>query len=171
MARGSWLSRAAAFLGVGEPAAGSPATEVGTPNDTGRGSVRLVLDTNVFVAAAYKPESSSRRLLDAVAAGRVTLLVSPPVFGEYRKVLPKSVRSADAERRIREWLALAEAVDAGRGERVVAADASDDKFVELALEGRADAIVSSDGHLLGLAGKLAMPVLRPGEAVRLVEQA
>lgn len=127
-----------------------------------------MLDTNVFVAAAYKPESSSRRLLDAVGAGRATLLVSPAVFGEYRKVLPKAVKSTDAERQIREWLAGAEAVDAGRGRRVVRDDASDDKFVALAVAGRADAIVSSDGHLLDLAGKIDVPVLRPGEAVRLV---
>ena len=124
--------------------------------------MRLVLDTNVFVAAAYKPESSSRRLLDAVEEGRATLLVSPPVFGEYRKVLPQAVRSPDAEKRIREWIARAEAVEAGRGERVVREDASDDKFVALATAGRADAIVSSDGHLLDLAGRLDVPVLRPG---------
>lgn len=132
--------------------------------------MRLVLDTNVFVAAAYKPESSSRRLLDAVTAGRATLLVSRPVFGEYREVLPAAVRSAKAEQQVRAWIAQAEPIDAGRGQRVVQADPSDDKFVSLALAGRADAIVSSDGHLLGMAGKIDVPVLRPGEAMRLVER-
>jgi predicted nucleic acid-binding protein len=130
--------------------------------------VRLVLDTNVFVAAAYQPDSSSRRLLDAVAEGRATLLVSPPVFGEYRKVLPRAIRSPDAERRVRDWIAKAEPVEAGRGARVVPGDADDDKFVSLALAGKADAIVSSDAHLLALAGRLDVPVLRPSAAAELV---
>lgn len=167
MARGSWLKKAAGFLGVGK------ATErrsAGSPNDTARPAARLVLDTNVFVAAAYKPDSSSRRLLDAVVAGRAILLISPPVFAEYRHVLPNAVRSANAEEQVRDWIAHAEPVKTGRGRRVVKADPSDDKFVTLALAGRADAIVSGDDHLLALAGKLAVPVLRPGEAMRLVER-
>jgi predicted nucleic acid-binding protein len=83
-------------------------------------------------------------------------------------VLPQAVRSADAERQIRDWIARAEPVEAGRGPRVVPDDPQDDKFVSLARAGKADAIVSSDGHLLALAGRIEVPVLRPQAAVRLV---
>ena len=127
MARESWLSRAASLIrgrtrpdGDGAGHASPEAGRGGSPNDTPRPAVRLVLDTNVFVAAAYKPESSSRQLLDAVAEGRATLLVSPSVFGEYRAVLPQAVRSADAERQIRDWIARAEPVEAGRAPSTLA---------------------------------------------------
>jgi putative PIN family toxin of toxin-antitoxin system len=124
-----------------------------------------VIDTNIVIAAVRSPGSSSRRLLDAIAAGTATLLVSPPVFREYRHILPKAVQSHEREQIIRQWLSLAEPVEAEGGPRVVPDDPDDDKFVALALQGQADAIVSNDEHLLGLNEKIDVPVLRPGEAV------
>ena len=97
------------------------------------------------------------------------LLVSPPVFTEYRRVLPRAVQSDDWERLIRSWIALAEPVDADRGERIVTDDPDDDKFLALALSGKADAIVSNDEHLLSLGEGEAVRVMRPGEAVRWLE--
>jgi len=124
-----------------------------------------VIDTNIFIAAVRSPSSASRQLLDAIAKGRATLLVSPPVFREYRHVLPKAVQSHEREQIIRDWISRAEPIDATRGPRVVAEDPDDDKFVALALQGKADAIVSNDEHLLGLKEKIDVPVLRPGEAI------
>ncbi|MBA3315305.1 MAG: putative toxin-antitoxin system toxin component, PIN family [Planctomycetota bacterium] len=124
-----------------------------------------MIDTNIFVAAVRAPGSSSRQLLDAVSAGRATLLVSPPVFNEYRHILPKAVQSDEREQIIREWISRAEPVDAERGPRVVPDDPDDDKFVALAIAGNADAIVSNDEHLLGLGKRIDVPVLRPGEAM------
>jgi putative PIN family toxin of toxin-antitoxin system len=165
MARASWWARAADFLkgrSSRRPAEEAPEIERGP-------GVRIVVDTNVLIAAVRTPDSSSRRLLDAVAEGRATLLVSPPVFEEYRRILPRAVRSDERERILRAWIARGEPVNAGRGERAVPDDADDDKFVELARAGKADAIVSSDEHLLGAGGKLNVTVLRPGEAVRYIE--
>lgn len=124
-----------------------------------------MIDTNIFIAAVRSPDSASRRLLDAIAAGKATLLVSPPVFREYRRILPKAVQSREREQIIRQWISLAEPVDAERGPRVVPDDPDDDKFVALGLQGQADAIVSNDEHLLGLKDRINVPVLRPGEAV------
>ncbi len=104
-------------------------------------------------------------MLDAIEGGRATLLVSPPVFREYRHILPKAVQSHEREQIIRQWLSRAEPVEAERGPRVVPDDPDDDKFVTLALQGQADAIVSNDEHLLGLGETIDVPVLRPGEAV------
>jgi putative PIN family toxin of toxin-antitoxin system len=109
-----------------------------------------VIDTNIFIAAVRSPGSASRQLLDAIEGGRATLLVSPPVFREYRHILPKAVQSHEREQIIRQWLSRAEPVEAERGPRVVPDDPDDDKFVALALQGQADAIVSNDEHLLGL---------------------
>lgn len=162
MAQASWWTRATSFLRKQRDDVSEAS------NNNGRSTVRLVIDTNVFIAAVRAPDSSSRKLLDAVAAGEARLLVSPPVFREYQQVLPKAVQSQDRERLIRGWLSGAEAVAADRGERVVVDDPDDDKFVELAVAGKADAIVSNDEHLLGLGGKVSVPVKRPGEALSLV---
>jgi putative PIN family toxin of toxin-antitoxin system len=129
-----------------------------------------VIDSNVFVAAVRAPSSASRQLLDAVTEGRVVLLVSPPVFAEYRRILPKAVQSPERERLIRSWIARGEAIAADRGQRVIPDDPDDDKFVALALAGAADAIVSNDDHLLSLNGRLGAKVLRPSEAVHLLSR-
>lgn len=165
MAQASWWTRATSFLRKQRDDASE------STNNNGRSPVRLVIHTNIFIAAVRAPESSSRQLLDSVTAGHATLLVSPPVFVEYRRILPKAVRSKDRERLIRGWLGAAEAVAADRGERIVPDDPEDDKFVALALVGKADVIVSNDEHLLDLQSKLQIPVLRPGEALRLLKGA
>ncbi len=160
MAQASWWTRATAFLRPREEE-----SRTGSPDDTPTAKLRLVIDTNIFVAAVRSPDSASRQLLDAVADGKATLLVSPAVFQEYRRILPKAVQSHERDEIIRRWISLAEPVDAGRGPRVVSEDPDDDKFVALALQGQADAIVSNDEHLLGLKEKIDVPVLRPGDAV------
>lgn len=44
-------------------------------------------------------------------------------------------------------------------------DDADNRFLELALAGHADLIVSGDGHLLDLKEYAGIPILRPAEAV------
>lgn len=169
MGQGSWLSRAAALLGIGNA---RTATRPPNPATNGQDEkfVRLVLDTEVLVAAARDTDASSVALARrATADGNVKLLVSPPVFREYRRLLPRALRSHQRETLVRTWLSVAEAVDAGDGPRVVEANSFGDKFVELARVGRADAIVTNDSRLLALHGRSGMRVLRPYDALRLIE--
>ena len=165
MDRSSWWSKATGFLRGGSAATNSAAKDHATNHSTRRGP-RLVIDTNIFIAAVRAPNSSSRRLLDSVADGRATLLVSRSVFVEYQRILSKAVGGGEREQLIRRWIAAAETIDASRGPRIVPDDPDDDKFVELALVGEADAIVSNDSHLLEIAHQSKIPILRPGDALR-----
>lgn len=160
----TWWSRVTEFLN-GSPAEGKQSSAAAVNLTTPR-RLRLVVDTNIFIAAVRAPRSSSRRLLDEIAAGRASLLVSRPVFQEYQRILSKAVGSGERERLVRDWIGQAEVVKAGRGPRVVPEDSDDDKFVELARVGHADALVSNDRHLLDIADQLTVPIARPGEALR-----
>ncbi len=160
MAQASWWTRATAFL-----RSRTDDVRPVSSDDNANSVRRLVIDTNIFIAAVRSPRSASRMLLDAVAAGRATLLISPPVFAEYRRVLPKAVQSRERERLIQHWIAQASAIEADPGPRVIAQDADDDKFVSLALAGEADAIISNDEHLLQMGDSLGVPVLRPADIV------
>jgi putative PIN family toxin of toxin-antitoxin system len=122
---------------------------------------RVVIDTNIFVAAAYAPRSSSRLLLEAIEAERIRLLISRPVFREYRRIISQAVRKRDAVRRLQGALRKAEPIDAGRGPRRVPDDPDDDKFLELAEVGRADLLISNDHHLLELQGRFPFAIRRP----------
>ena len=113
---------------------------------------KVVLDTNVFVSAVLAKGLSSV-LLERWKAGKFTLLFSPVIFDEYFEVIARP-KFDQQERDIR---ALAELL----AERAVALtprlkidvckeDPDDNKFLECAVAGAADFIVSGDQHLLRL---------------------
>lgn len=109
---------------------------------------RVVLDTNVLISAGLSPDGTSRRVLDWVLAhGRVLLSAETldelssrfllrPKFDRYASV---SARSAF----IAAVAARAETVRVTTALRICA-DPDDDRFAELAVDGRADVLVTGN---------------------------
>jgi putative PIN family toxin of toxin-antitoxin system len=115
--------------------------------------LRCVFDTNVLISASLLPESKPRHALDLVLRnGRI--LISAATFAELFEVLARAkFRRYLNEQDIRTFLAAlsreAEWVDVNV--RIAASrDASDNKFLELAVSGRATHIVTGDIDLLVL---------------------
>src|SRR4051794_9025951 len=100
---------------------------------------RVVLDTNVLVAAAYNPAGASRRVVDACLRGELVALLSPDVQREYELILQRAVRGRRSDDLLRTLLQQAEVVEPEETPRVVPDDPEDDKLVALAVAGRADA--------------------------------
>ncbi len=109
---------------------------------------RIVLDTNVLVAAAYAENSASRRIVEACLSGDLVAVASPAVKSEYEFILARAVRRPDYEGRLAELLEAMELVEPDQQPRVVLEDAGDDKFLAAALAARAEWIVTNDRHLL-----------------------
>src|SRR3954465_1770042 len=112
---------------------------------------RVVLDTNVLVAAAYNPASASRRVVEACLNGALTPVLSPALRREYDLILARAARGWPYLERIRRLLRSAAVGEPAQAPRVVPDDPDDDKLVAAARAGRA-VLVSSDAHLLALAG-------------------
>jgi uncharacterized protein len=115
--------------------------------------LRCVFDTNVLVSALLLPDSKPRQALDlALQKGKV--LVSFTVLAEIYEVLSrKQFRRYIDEEDVRNFLAAltreTEYVDVV--ETITACrDPKDDKFLELAVSGHADYVVSGDSDLLAL---------------------
>jgi putative PIN family toxin of toxin-antitoxin system len=114
---------------------------------------RIVLDTNVFVAAVTSREGVSARLLLAARAGRFQLVVSPLLLDELADVLsrPKFRRYLsieDAHRFVDAVRALAVIVDdPPEGADPITDDPDDDFLVLLAEVAGADVLVSGDPDL------------------------
>ncbi len=127
--------------------------------------MRLVIDTNVSVAALLNPGRTPDRALAAVLARGDTLLHDARVVAEYRDVTarPKFRRLDPA----RTDALLASLLARGEDLGVVApwagalVDADDRAFVEVALAGRADAVVT--GNARHYPTDLAFAVLSPAE--------
>jgi uncharacterized protein len=114
---------------------------------------KFVLDANVLVSATLFSRSSSRRALD-YAQDVGIILISEATFGEIQEVLqrPKFDRYLSRERReelLQRFLVTAQLVEIT--ETVVdCRDPKDNKYLELALSGRADAVITGDQDLLVL---------------------
>lgn len=128
--------------------------------------MRVVFDTNVIVSAALLAGSVPRQAFDkALAAG--SMLISVPVLLELaevlsRKKLNKYLREEERMRFLGALLKEAELVEIAE---VVTAcrDAKDDKFLELAVSGKATCIVSGDNDLLILNPFREISILTPRE--------
>jgi uncharacterized protein len=115
--------------------------------------LRCVFDTNVLVSALLLPDSKPRQAFD-LALRKGKILVGFAVLAEIYEVLNrKRFRRYINEEDIRKFLAAltreAEYVDVA-GHISACRDPKDDKFLELAVSGLADYIVSGDSDLLAL---------------------
>lgn len=125
--------------------------------------MRAVVDTNVFISALLKQNSRPAEALLAIEQ-HDTLLRSVATSDELQQTIyrPRLARIIDPS--ARDWvfgmLAVAELITVA--ERVAACrDPKDDKFLELAVNGRADVIVSGDADLLALNPFRGIPIETP----------
>lgn len=135
--------------------------------------MRLVLDTNVVIAAFRSRRGASNLLLRCAEAREVGLLCSTPLFLEYEAVLGRAaVRAAtghslaDVGAVMNALAAVAEPVDLRWRTRPMLRDANDEMVLETASNGDADAIVTHNVKDLMPARSLGIEVVTPGAVVR-----
>ena len=122
--------------------------------------MRVVIDTNVLVSAVLGGQLAE--VITRWQAGAFTLVVSDAIAAEYLTVLrrPKFGLPAHVIDAIGAYVfQRAEFVTPAEALRVVAADPKDDKFIEAAVAGSVDMIVSGDKHLLSLGAYHAIPII------------
>lgn len=130
--------------------------------------MRIVVDTNVLVSAVLKANSLPFQVVRWIDRN-VGLLKSVAAEQEVLNVLDRPHIAAITIPSFRAdvvgLLAMAELVTIV--ERITACrDPADDKFLELAVNGRADLIVSGDRDLLALDPFRGIPILTPGACLR-----
>lgn len=113
--------------------------------------MRVVFDTNVLISALVFPGGRGEEALQRILEERDELLISPPILDELLGVLSrKFARNAEALARTAVFLGeVATLVKPGRRLRVLA-DEPDNRILECAVAGRADAIVTGDRAMLAL---------------------
>jgi putative PIN family toxin of toxin-antitoxin system len=129
--------------------------------------MRVVVDTNVFVSAALK-DKSMPALAVHVVEQRCVLLKSIATERQLFDVLARPYFSTLISPATHDWLKkiLATAETVMIAERIAACrDPTDDKFLELAVSGRADLILSGDIDLLALDPFRSIPILPPARFV------
>jgi putative PIN family toxin of toxin-antitoxin system len=132
--------------------------------------MRLVVDTNVFVSAALKESSwpghtirligryggllkstaTEQELLDVLQRPRFAPKIAPVFLDGVRRILVAAELVAITER------------------LTVCRDPADDKFLEVAVNGRADLIISGGGDLLAMGAVRDIPIVTPAAFARVV---
>ena len=135
--------------------------------------MRLVLDTDVLVAATRSRSGASWQLVDRALTGDFTLLLSVPLVLEYEAVLRReehrkvhglSVTQLDEV--INSLVRVAEPVQIRFLWRPLLSDPRDDMVLETAVNGRADLLVTfNQKDFLTAAKGFAHETVRPSEAL------
>jgi len=120
--------------------------------------MRLILDTNVFISGIFWEGNFCSQLIDKWKNKEVKLVSSLEIVGELIETL-----------KIEEWknLILNNSIITQPSTKIdiIKEDPEDNKFLEAAVDGKADLIVSQDKHLLNLKEYQGIKILNPEEAI------
>lgn len=108
--------------------------------------LRLVIDTNILVSAALKPDGLQRTVLVLAMTRPATLYVSPVILAEYREVLARGelrIRKGPRQQLLQLLKNRARLVRPVRALQVTK-DPDDDKFLECADAARADYLITGN---------------------------
>jgi putative PIN family toxin of toxin-antitoxin system len=134
---------------------------------------RLVLDTNVLVAAIRSGRGASRVLLVGVLKSEFTLLASVPLMIEYEAVLTRpahlessGLSNQDVQALLDAIASVVEPVRLAFLWRPMLPDAADDMVLETAVNGRADLLVTLNRRdFQAASGAFTPRIMSPADAV------
>jgi putative PIN family toxin of toxin-antitoxin system len=141
--------------------------------------VRATLDNNILISALWSAQGHPAQILAAYRAGRFSLITSEPILAEMERVLQydrirERIPAAQGAILLELLRGGAEVVEI-TGTLQICSDPKDDIFIETALAGSVDLLVTGDKHLheatvvehLAAAG---VEVIRPADFVRTLQQ-
>ena len=143
---------------------------------SGSGEWRVVLDTNVWVAASRSADGSAAAVARALWKGRYRLLLSVPLALEYEAVLKRpehlGARSlAQIDALVNRLCALAVPVERHTRWRPLLRDPADEMVLEAALNGAAHTLVTFNVRdFQPTASRFRLRVCTPFEFLQLLNQ-
>ena len=125
--------------------------------------IRIIFDTNVYLAASKRTGYARQHLLRAQPNGPYQLFISPEIILEIRRKLEQKFNYSPAESGgyIEMVLHYATLVQPKQKVSGVLADTDDHIILECALEARAKAIVTADRGLLRLKTFQGITIIHP----------
>jgi len=136
---------------------------------------KVVFDTNVFISAIIKGKSNPGRLLDMVRGGEIELVLSPDILSEIQAVLhyPKikkihQLQPEAIDAFLKYIASISQIVEPAKRLDVITDDPSDNIYLECAVEGHADFIVSGDHHLTDLKAYSGIRIMDPATFLRTI---
>ena len=127
--------------------------------------MKVVLETNIFISGIFWKGASNEVILNW-KEGKFTLVTSSETISEIIKVL-KDFKIKLSDYMIKEWVDLivrnSIIVEPKDKIYIVKDDTKDNIFIETAVAGNADYIISQDNHLLKLKEFRGIKIITPEE--------
>ena len=132
--------------------------------------MRVVVDTNILVSFAIRPNDNFERLFNYLAKQGITLISDDTIAELFtvlnREKFRKYIRQDSAMDYIEWYIGISGAVTVT--ESVIACrDPKDDKFLSLAIAGKADYIIAGDSDLLEMIAYKGIPIYRATDFLKL----
>jgi putative PIN family toxin of toxin-antitoxin system len=122
--------------------------------------MKVVFDTNIFISALVIPGGQAEKAIRRITEGKDTLFISKPIVGEILSVLSnKFSRDSEALSRVAVFLLDLAAIVHPAKRINVLADEEDNRIIECAVSGNADAIVTGDKKMLDVRDYLGIKVI------------
>jgi putative PIN family toxin of toxin-antitoxin system len=128
---------------------------------------RLVVDTNVLVSGFLSPGGPCGHIVRLLAAGEFHILHDARILGEYQRVLSQKefkIPAAELALFLYQLVQDGELVSA-HPLKASLKDPSDAPFIEVAIAGRADALVTGNGKHFPQSLLPGIPVLNPRQFI------
>lgn len=129
---------------------------------TGR-KLKVVIDTNLFVAAYWNRQSASAKIISACLAGGIHAVYTPAIEKELWTIIRAIRAREEFVARVSNFLGRAELISPWAQVDVRTEDPDDQKFLVCAASADADFIITSDDHLLRLRTVGKTVIIKPGE--------
>lgn len=118
---------------------------------------QVVIDTNVFVSAILNPRGSPAAIFKLEREKKIKILVSHPILQEYIKTLSyphlqkkHGLSKEQISKKVLRLVKHGKFINPETKLNIVADDPDDNIFLECAVAGEADYIISGDKHLKSL---------------------
>ena len=139
--------------------------------------MKVVLDANVYVSSMLNKLGNPKRVIDSWQQGAFDVLISSAILDETGRVLsyPRIIkRHRQDETTIQRFLKLLEdeaiKVEPNEVLGVVKDDESDNRYLERAVAGKAQYVISGDNHLLDIGEYRGIVILSPAVFVAVLSQ-
>jgi putative PIN family toxin of toxin-antitoxin system len=137
-------------------------------------SWRIVLDTSVLISALRSARGTAAQILELIFLGEIVVCMDLKIACEYREVAMRSRHSVaiglttiEIQRLLTRLEERAESIVVVDRHRPLSTDPSDDMVLDVAINGKVDAIVTHNlKHMVVPGRRFGIPILTPGDFLK-----
>ena len=137
--------------------------------------MKLVLDTNVWLSGIFW-EGEASKIIEKTEKKNIQILISENILSEIVNVLNKESKfqkyilnlKLSVEEILRTILSISDLIETKTKLDLIKADPKDNIILEVALDGKAEYIISYDNHLLNMMEFRGIKIISPGEFLKII---